>query len=109
MSLDVVAFAQKSLVARGGQKTLVVLIENSVASAFEASAVSMPAYVRSVQVTVDVGSQRSTNGGGARQKKELKGLENGPGLGGRKPTSVAEAGVVAVPDQVGNVVMGKDD
>lgn len=53
--------------AKFSQETLAVVIEDSVATPFEVAAAAVPADIRSVQVTGDVGSQCSTGDRVVRQ------------------------------------------
>lgn len=61
---------QEAAAATSRQEGLLVMIEDSVASAPEAAAGAKPANVRSVQITGDVESQRSTRGVDARQEED---------------------------------------
>lgn len=66
--------------------------------AFDVAAAENTADVRSVEVTSDIGTQRSASGGGACQEDEVEGVEAGPSPGGQKPATVADADAVAGQD-----------
>lgn len=98
---------QKNAATRAVQETLVVVIEECVASAFEEAAVAMPADVRSVQMTGYFGSQRSTGGEGACQGERVGGVEVGPSPGDQKPATVADVVAVAPRAEVASDGMEK--
>lgn len=67
----------------------------------------MPADVRSVQVTGDVGTQRSTRGAAARQEKDGEVAKVAPDLDQSVVPSEADAAAVAVLAQAGEDGMAK--
>lgn len=70
---DGVPTALKTVPAGFGQKTSAILTENSGPQSSEVRSVALPVSVRSVQVTGDVGRQRSVGSGSARQEGEGRG------------------------------------
>lgn len=67
----------------------------------------MLAVVRSVQVTGDAGSQRSTRAAHARQKREEEAAEVSPGLGGPIVPSVTDVAAIAAPALAGDDEMAR--
>lgn len=87
--------SQKAFVAKSRQESLVVEIEDSVASTKEGAASAAPAPVRSVQVAGDVGRQRSTRGADPRQEEKNEVAEIAPGLVGPMFPAVTDVAAVA--------------
>lgn len=81
-----------------------VVIKDSVPPTLEAAAGSMPEDVRSVQMTGDVGSQRSTRGANACQEEIA---EVGFGLGGLVVSSTAKTATAVNSESAGNDGMAK--
>lgn len=92
--------APENVAARSGQKTLLMAVDDSVALDFGVATVAAAAKVRSVQVTGDAISQRSTSARGACQEVEFDGVEAGPGTFGQKTAAVADAVASATLDQM---------
>lgn len=79
-----------------------VKIGDIVAPISEPAAGAMPANVSSVQVTGDIGSQRSTGVADARLEEKEEVAKVAPGLGGPVVSSAANSATVAVSIQAGN-------
>lgn len=98
---------QEPVAARSGQEGSNAVTDASVAPALEAAASAMPADVRLVQVSGDVGSQRSSRSTGTHQEGEDEVAVVAPGLCGQWFAAVAEALVLKAPAQAGDVCRAK--
>lgn len=88
---------QEAVTKMGGQKCSVVVNEDSVVPASETASATTPAIPRSVQVTGDVRSQRSTGAAGAHQSAKNEVVVVKPGLRGQESAAVAESAAVVAP------------
>lgn len=99
--------AREAVAARSGQEGSVVVIENSVASAFGVAAGATPVDDSSVQITGDVRYQRSTECAGAHREEEDEVAVVAASVGGQGSAAVAHAVAVGALVQAGDDAIEK--